>query len=599
MLAPSNRLTLIDALRPPADCRFDSAMAVTFTLDLRTLLAAPAAFALAGSELGDEGGAEPIELLHAIRRHAADITVFAQAGQVGLPPSRRVFSFLEKSVVQVTAPRHGIVHPKVWVVRYLDSGDHARLRVLIASRNLAFDTSWDTILRLDQSRTTRGADLSEVATLFDVLVDHSVGTIDGLHRQRVEELCAALRAAVFAPPPGVDSLKLHLLGLDRRPAFFPEDATRSLVVSPFVTDDFFTKVMPGPATELVSRGEELDRLSPKVLSSIGSVFAFDDGSSPELDPGELSRPVNDPGRPVRGLHAKVFAFERGDRATVFTGSANATGVAFGESLELLAELEGPKSVLGIDALCAASHDEIGLRQFFLTYVPGDDLPDDDPVGPQLEGLRHRLGMLRVTGQIETDGDGYAVTYRSDRAVEIPGEANVVCWPLSSAGNQKAVRGGSPLEATFHVSLETISGFLAFRLSGDGHDLVSEFVVPVELTGVPEQRDRHLLKLLIGNAERFLRYLLALLAEDPSDVALLDAVEQVAEASEGQGDSAPSLPVLEAMLRTLRRDPAKLLAIDPVIRDLDADDALPEGFGDLWAALRAAAEARQGSGVTRV
>lgn len=589
MLAPSNRLTLIDALRPPADCRFEGAMAVTFTLDLRTLLAAPAAFALAGPELGDDGGAEPIELLHAIRRHAADITVFAQAGQVGLPPSRRVFSFLEQSVVQVTAPRHGIVHPKVWVVRYVDRGDHPRLRILIASRNLTFDTSWDTILRLDQSRTTRGADLAPVASLFDLLLDRSVGSIDEAHRRRVEELCDAVRSTAFALPPGVDAVRLHLLGVERHPELFPTDATRSLVVSPFVTDDFFTSVMPGPVTELVGRGEELDRLSPEVLGLIGSVHVFDDGSSPETDPGELDRPVNDPGRPVRGLHAKVFAFERdGERATVFTGSANATGAAFGANLELLAELEGPISVLGIDALCAASDDEIGLRQFFLTYMPGEEPPDDDPVGTQLEGVRHRLGTLPITGHVEPDGDGYAVTYRSDALVEVPDGTNVVCWPLSSAGNQQPVPGGSLLAATFRVSLETLSGFLAFRLSGDGHDLVSEFVVPVALTGVPEGRDRHLLKLLIGNAERFLRYLLALLADDPTEMQLLDAVEQLAEVSEGQGDSAPTLPVLEAMLRTLRREPAKLLAVDPVIRDLDADDALPEGFGDLWAALTAVA-----------
>ena len=49
MLQPTNRLTLIDAMRPPADFRLESAMAVTFTLDLRALLAAPAAMALTES----------------------------------------------------------------------------------------------------------------------------------------------------------------------------------------------------------------------------------------------------------------------------------------------------------------------------------------------------------------------------------------------------------------------------------------------------------------------------------------------------------------------------------------------------------------------
>ena len=35
MLQPANRLTLIDSMRPPAGFHFESAMAVTYTLDLR------------------------------------------------------------------------------------------------------------------------------------------------------------------------------------------------------------------------------------------------------------------------------------------------------------------------------------------------------------------------------------------------------------------------------------------------------------------------------------------------------------------------------------------------------------------------------------
>ena len=160
MLQPANRLTLIDAMRPPAGYCFDSAMAVTYTLDLRALLAAPAALALTGSSRLDDPGTddtaasddtgerdrapttyEPVELIHALRSHAGKLTVFSQTGEIGLPPSRRVFAFLERAIVAVTAPRGGVVHPKVWVLRYEAAGDptdgqaaESRLRVLIASR---------------------------------------------------------------------------------------------------------------------------------------------------------------------------------------------------------------------------------------------------------------------------------------------------------------------------------------------------------------------------------------------------------------------------------------------------------------------------------
>jgi len=114
MLQPTNRLTLIDAMRPPGGFVLQSAMGVTFTLDLRALLAAPAAFALTGPDAveTDGGTHEPIELLHAVRAHAGKLTVFSQVGEIALPPSRRVFAFLEQSVVPVRAPLHGVGPPE-------------------------------------------------------------------------------------------------------------------------------------------------------------------------------------------------------------------------------------------------------------------------------------------------------------------------------------------------------------------------------------------------------------------------------------------------------------------------------------------------------
>ena len=53
----------------------------------------------------------------------------------------------------VSAPQGGVFHPKFWLLRYLpqDSGGPARYRLLVLSRNLTYDRSWDTMLRLDAS----------------------------------------------------------------------------------------------------------------------------------------------------------------------------------------------------------------------------------------------------------------------------------------------------------------------------------------------------------------------------------------------------------------------------------------------------------------
>ncbi|MYA83607.1 MAG: hypothetical protein F4155_08150 [Acidimicrobiales bacterium] len=594
MLQPTNRLTLLGAMRPPAGFRIESAMAVTFTLDLQALLAAPAAFALNGPDGMVAEGEQlvPVELLHALRSHASKITVFNQAGYTAVPPSRRVFAFLEGAVVPVDAPRGGIVHPKLWVLRYEACGDESndqardqRLRVLVASRNLTFDPSWDAVLRLDEAPGASGARLEPVGELFEGLLEAAVHDVAEAHRQRVQSLAAALQTATFALPAGVDDLRVHVFGLEGRHSSptgspFPDNAERSLIISPFVSDGFFSSVHPHPVTELVSLEAWLDSLKPTALANVGTTYSFDDGSPIELAAPEDQTSPLDPARPLAGLHAKVFAFESGDRAHLFVGSANATRSAFHTSIEILVELMGPIATLGIDRLCGGTDDEPGLRNWFISYQRPADAPIPLPDTSTLDRARVAIGRLQIEGVVEASGTDWAVTYRTSGPLPSVDNTVIHCWPLSSAGNRRQVTTGSPLDERFETSLEAMSGFLAFELEQDD-GAVTEFVVPVPLRGVPEHRERFLLRSLIGNAERFFRYLLALLDEDPGQLDLLEAVERASTDAWDDEAGVAALPVLEKLLRTMRRDPAKLAGLHPLVSDLADDDVLPVGFAELW------------------
>ena len=644
MLQPTNRLTLIDAMRPPAGFRIESAMAVTFTLDLRALLAAPAAFALTGT-VGidtDSDRLEPVELLHALRSHADKITVFSQVGRIALPASRRIFAFLEGTVVPVDAPGGGIVHPKVWLLRY-ESCDapsdsqtrRQRLRVLVASRNLTFDNSWDTVLQLNETSDRRGVGLGPVGELFEGLLDAAVGPVDPVHRQRVDSLAAALRSARFALPDGVEDLRVHVLGLDRpasspagsssagspsaasssagtpsagsQPAGsssagsssagspLPHDAERSLVISPFVSDGFFETVHPHRIDELVGREESFDSLKPAAVANVGAMHVFDDGSATDLDSAEDQLSPHDPGRPLVGLHAKVFAFENADTARLFVGSANATWASFRTNVEVLVELCGSVADLGIDRLCGGNDDERGLRDWFISYQPPDEPAPLDETSA-LDAARLSIASLAVKGIVEPSGTEWAVTYKTHEPLPTLDSVTVHVWPLASPGNRRSVATGSPFEERIETSLEALSGFLAFELANrDGTR--TEFVMPVTLTGVPEERDRLLLCTLVGSAERFLRYLLAFLHEDSDQLELLDTIERASANNSGDGHGKPSLPVLERLLRTMRRDPATLERLHPLVSDLATDDALPPGFAELWQAIFEVAKAGASEGAS--
>ena len=595
MLQPANRLTLIDALRPPVAFRLESAVAVTFTLDLRALLAAPAAMMFTESaELAADGGAyEPIELLHALRTHASKITVFSQVGEIALPPSRRVFSFLERAVVPVDAPLGGIVHPKVWVLRFEADGQptytqqpQQRIRVLIASRNLTFDASWDTVVRLDEATGATGALLGPVGELLEGLLGRAVGTISNFHKERVLSLSAGLRSTRFALPVGVDDLRTHVLGLSHKPSPLPRTAERSLIISPFVRDDFFTRVRPARVDELVSRTESLDLLRSATLEKVASVYSFDDGSTPDVAAEQERLSTEDPGRPLVGLHAKIFAFEDGGRARVFLGSANATAAAFTSNVEILVELAGPSAVLGINQLLDGTEDEPGIRVLFNLYR-GTDAGDSSSRDPSLDQARRAIARLPFEGLVKESGSEWAVIYRSREPMPNLDGMKIFCWPLASAGNRKQVAAGKPFRARFETSLESISGFLAFELFDDEGTLTS-FVIPIPLVGLPGRRERFLLRTLVGNAERFLRYLLALLDEDSAQMGLRDVVDRVSHDAAPNGTASMSLPVLEKLLRTMRRDPGKLAGLHPLVSDLADDDALPLGFAELWTLIYDAA-----------
>ncbi|MCY3952845.1 MAG: hypothetical protein OXG69_09900, partial [bacterium] len=227
-------------------------------------------------------------------------------------------------------------------------------------------------------------------------------------------------------------------------------------------------------------------------------------------------------------------------------------------------------------------EERSLRGLFHKHVPLDEPPEMQDAS-SLERARRALASLPIEGIVERSGSDWAVTYRSAERVPRFEGVEVRCWPLGSAGHRHPVVGSAVFDERFETSLEAMSGFLVFELTQ--HDGTrTEFVLPVALIGVPEERERVLMRALVGNAERFLAYLLAMLDDDPSQLGLPDAIERIGAASSADGHPQTGRPVLEKLLRTMRRDPAKLNGLDPLVSDLADDGALPDGFADLWEAL---------------
>ena len=219
------------------------------------------------------------------------MTVFCQAGAIAVPRAYRgLFTYLEPSVVEVVPPnRDAIFHPKVWVIRYRDTatGD-SRYRLLCASRNLTFDRSWDTILRLDGVQGTGHATSDRLARFVTRLGSLAVRPVPVDRQAALATLASGISTVDFELPGDVRQLAFWPLGLGGDTDPFQGPIQRMLVVSPFLTTGMAARFgRRGAPNILVSRPESFDLVGADALTGFGETLVLSEVATPSLDRPEF------------------------------------------------------------------------------------------------------------------------------------------------------------------------------------------------------------------------------------------------------------------------------------------------------------------------
>ncbi|HTA93858.1 MAG TPA: phospholipase D family protein [Polyangiaceae bacterium] len=602
-------------MRPPHGFRVDAVVATTFTLDLTALLTAPLAFSLLDTlaERKRQPGAkepelDPYALLRAAREHAERMVVFCDATHIATPPKyRSLFTYLEKSVVEVVAPdEHGVFHPKVWVVKFRNDADEVVYRLLCSSRNLTFDASWDTLLVLNGSLVDRRNAIAANRPLSAFIAQ-----LPGLARsgvtlsQDIKDLVGGvandLLTVRFELPPGVESLAFHPLGIDGFKRFWPpERIQRSLVVSPFV-DANGLKLWSGAGAGhiLVSRLDQLDRVEDNALSYFASRFVLGDAAEEPEDCDIEASPsphVETASVGLHGLHAKLFVVDDGWDAHVFTGSANATGAGFTRNVEFLVELIGKKSILGVDQFV-----EKGIGPLLQPYNRTE--PAQNALQEQLESrllsLRRQLSRVDWVARVgERFAAGFAFTLHCPK-VGWSGEENIQVRPMTLSRQHCQPLGSSPgTVADFGaVSLEALTPFFAFHVQLRAGDEVlnADLGVRARLEGEPADREAQVMAAMLDDPSKVMGFLSMLLSDDSLGWAGLIGDEEVGRiGATAGGVVAPAL--MERLLRALHARPEQLDSIERVMKDLSQTEAgrtlVPQQLRELWEPIYAA---RQVSG----
>ncbi|MDE2824065.1 MAG: phospholipase D family protein [Chloroflexota bacterium] len=609
MLEPGRRRLFLDTLRPPEGYLLDRAVGTTFTLDLMTLLAVPLAFTF--SDVQDQDGqipTEPLSLLESARRYADRIVVFCHGGQTNVPRARQpALAFIEQSVVAGLPPSRGqsrgVFHPKVWVLRYAARDDTAdesiRYRLVCQSRNLTFDTSWDTSLVLDgdlDQEQVRGYTVNEpLAEFIQSLPALAIEPISKQQEGILAVIVDELRRVRFSPPEQMVLNRFMSFGLGRTNAKYPDLEHRPLlIISPYLDGEFLRAVVRRrPRSVLISRREALLTAPADAISAFDEVYAFNSGLEPESEDEEESV------APLGGLHAKVYVIDDGWKARVSIGSANSTAAALGatpRNVEFIVELVGSKNKFGIEALLTLpSQGEAGtFRSLIDKFDPeeaGTVAEDKDAIRLDhlLDDASETISRADLRGTVdESDTGRYTLRLILDEPPDLPTEiGTVACWPvtLASARQQLLEDGGEFTD----LSLDELSAFLAIELRAtvDGRSQSRRFTRTIRLSGLPEDRLPRLIANMLRNRERFMQLLWLLLSPDQN--LSFGELSELLSSEGSTSDWGVALPgLLERMLETLGSDPRKLDAVGSLLEDLrkteEGRELIGPDFEAIWEAL---------------
>jgi hypothetical protein len=591
MIHSETRSLLTDALTPPPGCSFDSGVATTFSLDLVTLLGLPLHLAWLGHAQGQADEPDPIAAIEALRRTAGQLTIFCQRGRMQIPRvASPLLGLLEGMVHEVTAPHGGAFHPKVWLLKFVSSSGAACLRLLVLSRNLTDDGSWDVSLCLDGTVGRKSLAVNKpLRALLTKTIEASHKLLDAARTNSVQRLMDEMMRCEWELPSGFQELRFHALGVGRKPeGWLPApdigDWDDLGVISPFVAETVLSRLadLSTSAPFLISRAEELDALPSSAVVGYESVWIMDE----RAESSDKEEAV--PGR-ERGLHAKVFVGKRGWNTHLFVGSANASNAALlaGKNVEFMAELIGKASKVGRPRDWLG--DE-GIKPLLARYTPTEpnDAAEDLLHQKRLEEARVRLCAAALTLHCEAHENGWAVDMAGMDRVDT-GQVKASAWSVTVRSDTAVdLDSKEPVVRLGVYAIQDITSFIGFKLVSGKHELC--FALALPLHGAPADREVEMLRAVLRNRDGFVRYLLLLLGDWADGSGVVDGVGS--ERSGRFGVEAP--PLFEMLAKAYARDPQRLLHVSQVIARLQKegaggdDDILPPEFMDIWQCFERAA-----------
>lgn len=581
MLNPhADRLDYGDKLKAPEGFSLSYAIATTYTLDLETLLCLPLALSFNCTPEGDLQ-TDKLALLEAISQLRGKIKVFFQQGCIKRPHHfNLLFSLLEPLLApQVPGDAFSSFHPKFWLLRFTGPKKAVRYRLLVLSRNLTFDRSWDLAVALEGAPTkVRHEENDGLVVLLKSLVPGAEDLRAGL-----ELFIKELPRVAWDKPAGFKALKT----LPEKPGTLPlsvgSAASTVMVMSPFLHDEALELLkQAGARLWLFSRAEELDRLGENLLKD-WECFALNSRLIEGEDELTAGRPQN--------LHAKLVLLQEGAVSHWHIGSANATKAALGSleaaprNTEFMLRLTSKSGQQSVDELRTelVGHEQAPTGIFIPHCFSSLSTADDHQTQALMRKLQHKLIQAEwcLYACAKANGTYTCIIECPPSLLDQHGDWEIEVQPLVSG--KSLILG--PRMVWENLSLTQVSAFMILRvlpLSSPPVELLIK--VHLEIEG-GDTREQKITTTLVDTPQKLLAYIQMLLHPGHTYLSGAGMPREGGPGADADAVFSQMLggPLHEALLRCAARQPEKLQRIDAILARLrDTEHLIPSELSVLWA-----------------
>ena len=605
MLNPNNdRLDYGQILAPPVGYNLDFAVGTTYSLNLDALVGASLALGLS-EETDSELMNNPVCLLEALRSTGDSVALFCEGGQIHMPNKvTSLYILLEKMVFSVKTPKrkraaaYPSFHSKFWLIRYKNTDDVLRYRVIVLSRNLTFDRDWDIAYYMDGHITKESTGKNEpLCDFLRYLIGQVPSTENGKNKaKKIRALVRELSNVRFEPaekafydyefiPNGLKKASGGSYQFNETDLFknsFHEILIRSPFLSGDIIRDFNDRNLHSISSDarymLITREMSLGRLKPEDVSRFQIYTMRDAVIDGETAISEETQDIQ-----KQDIHAKLYMIRKYSSSDLYLGSLNASHNAVNGNIEFMIRLRSKRRYLDMDKLSTS---------LFVTEKDGSDNPfqevtlqnaiidKEDEKTKALDDVVKEINRSNPSAIVKADDEEYYSASVHFEACDTKGY-QVDIRPLLSRRTEEFSR-----DIIFtRLTITQLSEFYVISVSNDGQTVERVLIIPTE--GLPEDREKQVVSSVVSNKDCFYRYIAFLLGDD-SILSMLEVNSTGGDTHYTMNRQSYHVPALyEKMLQTAAVNPEKFKGIDYLMKTISEDGIIPEDFKKLYETFKKA------------